>query len=159
MRDEQRKLLRTFATEEVAEQLLREGFSLGGKHIKGSAMFTDIRSFTTLAESQDPTNTIDLLNSYYALMFDAITGYGGTINPMLGDGIIAIFGALALKEEHAERAVFAAMEMIDLIEVFNQQQAMEHKPQIKIGIGIASGQEVKFKGKKQAVNVFAINKY
>jgi len=142
LRDEQRKLFRTFATEEVADELLRTGFSLGGKHVIGSAMFTDIRSFTTLAESQDPARTIDLLNNYYALMFDAITGHGGTINQMLGDGIMAIFGAPAPQEDHAERAVNAALEMIDLIEAFNLQQALENEPQIKIGIGIASGQMV-----------------
>jgi len=139
LRDEQRKLFRTFATEEVAEQLLREGFSLGGKRITGSAMFTDIRSFTTLAETQDPGDTIDLLNSYYALMFEAITGNGGTVNQMLGDGIMAIFGAPTSQEDHAERAVRSALEMIDLIEAFSQQQAMENKSQINIGIGIASG--------------------
>jgi adenylate cyclase len=142
LRDEQRKLFRTFATDEVADELLRTGFSLGGKHVEGSAMFTDIRSFTTLAESQNPTDTIDLLNSYYALMFDAISGHGGTINQMLGDGIMAIFGAPVPQEDHAARAVHAALEMIDLIEAFNQQQAMENKPQIKIGIGVASGQMV-----------------
>lgn len=142
LRDEQRKLFRTFATAEVAEELLKSGFSLGGKHVHGSAMFADIRSFTTLAESQDPADTIDLLNNYYALMFEAITGKGGTINQMLGDGIMAIFGAPTYQENHAEHAVLAAQEMIDLIEAFNQQQAMENKSQILIGIGIASGQMV-----------------
>ena len=142
LRDEQRKLFRTFATEEVVEELMKTGFSLGGKHVNGSAMFTDIRSFTTLAETQDPADTIDLLNSYYALMFEAITGNGGTINQMLGDGLMAIFGAPTPQEDHAERAVRAALEMIDLIEAFNQQQEMQKKPAIKIGIGIASGQMI-----------------
>jgi adenylate cyclase len=142
LRDEQRKLFRTFATEEVAEELLRSGFSLGGKRINGSAMFADIRSFTTLAESQDPADTIDLLNKYYALVFDAISGNGGTINQMLGDGIMAIFGAPTPQADHAERAVRAALEMVDLIEAFNQGQALENKSQIKIGIGIASGKMV-----------------
>lgn len=142
LRDEQRKLFRTFATEEVADELLRSGFSLGGKHVKGTAMFTDIRSFTTLAESQDPVDTIDLLNNYYALMFDAINGNGGSVNQMQGDGIMAIFGAPTPQPDHAERAVRAALEMIELIESFNQQQAMENKSQIKIGIGIASGKMV-----------------
>lgn len=142
LRDEQRKLFRTFATEEVAEQLSREGFSLGGKRVNGSAMFTDIRSFTTLAETQDPADTIDLLNSYYALMFEAITGNGGTVNQMLGDGIMAIFGAPTSQEDHAEHAVRAALEMIDLIEAFNQQQELANKSQIKIGIGIASGRMI-----------------
>jgi len=142
LRDEQRKLFRTFATKEVAEELLKTGFSLGGKHVNGSAMFTDIRSFTTLAESLDPADTIDLLNNYYALMFDAITSHSGTVNQMLGDGLMAIFGAPAPQEDHAERAVLAALEMMDLLEAFNQQQEMQKKPQIRIGIGIASGQMV-----------------
>ena len=142
LRDEQRKLFRTFATKEVAEELLKSGLSLGGKHVSGSAMFTDIRSFTTLAETQDPADTIDLLNDYYALMFEAITSQGGTINQMLGDGLMAIFGAPAPQEDHAERAVRAALEMMDLLEAFNQQQEMQGKSQIKIGIGIASGQMV-----------------
>ena len=142
LRDEQRKLFRTFATKEVAEELLKTGFSLGGKHVNGSAMFTDIRSFTTLAESLDPADTIDLLNNYYALMFEAITSHSGTVNQMLGDGLMAIFGAPAPQEDHAERAVLAALEMMDLLEAFNQQQEMQKKPQIRIGIGIASGQMV-----------------
>ena len=129
LRDEQRKLFRTFATKEVAEELLKTGFSLGGKRVEGSAMFTDIRGFTTLAETQNPADTIDLLNSYYALMFDAISDHGGTVNQMLGDGILAIFGAPAPQEDHAERAVQAAIEMIDLIGAFNQQQTMLKKPE------------------------------
>jgi class 3 adenylate cyclase len=142
LRDEQRKLFRTFATEEVAEELLRSGFSLGGKHVRGSAMFTDIRSFTSLAESLDPVDTIDLLNNYYALMFEAIAGNGGTVNQMLGDGLMAIFGAPTAQQDHALRAVRAALEMIDLIEAFNQQQSLENKTQIKIGIGVSSGKMV-----------------
>jgi len=142
LRDEQRKLFRTFAAKEVAEELLKSGLALGGKRVHGSAMFTDIRSFTTLAESLDPADTIDLLNDYYALMFEAITSHGGTVNQMLGDGLMAIFGAPAPQEDHAERAVHAALEMMDLLEVFNQQQGMQNKPQIKIGIGIASGQMI-----------------
>ncbi len=67
LRDEQRKLFRTFATKEVAEELLRTGFSLGGKYITGTVMFSDIRSFTTIAESQSPADTIELLNGYFAL--------------------------------------------------------------------------------------------
>jgi len=142
LRDEQRKLFRTFATKEVAEELLKTGFSLGGKYVEGSAMFADVRSFTTIAESQNPADTIAMLNNYYALMFDAITGHGGTVNQILGDGLMAIFGAPTPQDNHAERAVRAALEMLDLIIVFNQQQAVQNKPQIKIGIGIASGKMV-----------------
>ena len=74
LRDQQRELISKFATKEVADDLLTSGFSLGGKHVDASAMFCDIRSFTTIAEARDPAETIELLNDYYTLMMDAIGG-------------------------------------------------------------------------------------
>lgn len=142
LRDQQRKLFRTFATPEVAEQLMREGFSLGGKYVTASVMFADIRSFTTLSEKQEPTDTIELLNNYFALMFDAITSNSGTVNQMEGDGLMAIFGAPAFHENHREHAVRAALEMIELLKVFNEQRAIQGKRQIEIGIGIATGKVI-----------------
>src|SRR6476620_12012726 len=64
LRDEQRKLFHTFATKEVADELLKTGFSLGGKYVNASVMFSDIRSFTTFSEKEDPAEIIDLLNNY-----------------------------------------------------------------------------------------------
>ena len=139
LRDEQRKLIRTFATKEVADELSKTGFSLGGKFVNASVMFADIRSFTTLTESLPPAEIIEMLNDYYALMFEAITSNGGSVNQMIGDGLMAIFGAPVPYEDHCERAVNAAKEMLELLEAFNQDQAAQDKPQIKIGIGIASG--------------------
>ncbi|GAB4546195.1 MAG: hypothetical protein Fur002_21030 [Anaerolineales bacterium] len=142
LRDEQRKLFRTFATKEVAEELLRTGFSLGGKHVNASIMFADIRSFTTIAESQDPSDTIELLNDYFGLMFDCITENKGSINQMVGDGLMAIFGAPMYFEEHREYAVRAGLRMLDQLKLFNAQQAAKNKTQIHIGVGIASGQVI-----------------
>lgn len=142
LRDEQRKLFRTFATKEVAEELLRSGFSLGGKYVEASVLFADIRSFTPIAEVQDPAETIDMLNRYFALMFDSIIKNGGSINQVIGDGLVALFGAPMPFEDHCERSVGAALEMLDQLKVFNQQQAARSKPHIQIGIGIASGQMV-----------------
>ena len=72
LRDMQRELIRKFATEEVAEELLTSGFSLGGKYVQATAMFCDICGFTTIAEAQSPAETIELLNDYYTLTMDAI---------------------------------------------------------------------------------------
>ena len=67
-------------------------------------MFSDIRGFTALVESQPPEETIELLNTYYTLMFDAISGHGGVVNQMIGDGLMAIFGApLPLRRPRRER--------------------------------------------------------
>jgi class 3 adenylate cyclase len=142
LRDEQRKLFRTFATREVADELLRTGFSLGGKYVDATVLFADIRSYTSYAENEDPTEIIELLNNYFALMFDAITGHHGTVNQMVGDGLMAIFGAPIARPSHREDAVRAALEMLSLLEGFNQQQAVLNKTQLQIGIGIATGRMI-----------------
>jgi adenylate cyclase len=122
--------------------LLREGFSLGGKYVTASVMFADIRSFTTISENQEPADTIEMLNNYFALMFDAITRNRGTVNQMEGDGFMAIFGAPIQYENHQVHAVNAALEMIELLEVFNGQRAVQQKGEIQIGIGIATGRVI-----------------
>ena len=139
LRDRQRELFRKFATAEVAEELLTTGLALGGKHVEASVMFSDIRAFTSLAEALSPAETIELLNSYYTLMFDAIGGHGGIVNQMLGDGLMAIFGAPLPHADHRERAVRAALEMLELVDGFNREQALRGGAEIRIGIGIASG--------------------
>ena len=139
LRDQQRELISKFATEEVAEDLLTSGFSLGGQLVVATAMFSDIRSFTTITESQSPADTIELLNDYYMMMMDAIGGESGIVNQMIGDGLMAIFGAPVPREDHRQRAVQAAMEMVDLIQLYNQERAAANRVQIKIGIGIATG--------------------
>ncbi len=139
LRDRQRELFRKFATAEVAEELLTTGLALGGKHVEASVMFSDIRAFTRLSETLSPADTIELLNSYYTLMFDAIGGHGGIVNQMLGDGLMAIFGAPLPRADHRDRAVRAALEMLDLVDGFNQEQASRGGAEIRIGIGIASG--------------------
>ena len=142
LRDEQRKLFRTFATKEVADELMKSGFSLGGKFVNASVMFADIRSYTSYSEKEDPAEIIELLNNYFALMFDAIIGHHGMVNQMMGDGLMAIFGAPIFRGNHREEAVQAALEMMSLLEGFNQEQALQNKTQVHIGIGIATGRMI-----------------
>src|SRR5215212_5744476 len=142
LRDEQRKLFRTFATKEVADELLKTGFSLGGKYVNASVMFADIRSFTSIGEKQEPSDTIELLNNYFALMFEAIVSNHGTVNQLEGDGLMALFGAPIPHDSHREHAVQAALEMIELLKGFNLEQAARNKVQRKSGIGIATGKVI-----------------
>ena len=142
LQDQLKEMVRRFATPEVAQDLQTSGFALGGKRVYASVMFSDIRGFTPLVESQPPEETIDLLNTYYTLMFDAISGHGGVVNQMIGDGLMAIFGAPLPLPDHEDGAVQAALEMIDLVGMFNAERAAAGKPEIRIGIGIASGEMV-----------------
>ena len=139
LRDQQRELVRRFATREVADDLDTSGFALGGRLVQATAMFSDIRGFTAMAEVMPPEETIELLNTYYTLMFDAICGHGGIVNQMVGDGLMAIFGAPLALADPCRSAVNAALEMIEMIGLFNQSPERLAKPPLQIGIGIASG--------------------
>lgn len=142
LRDQQRELIKKFATEEVAEQMLTDGFELGGHLVEATAMFSDIRGFTSITESQSPSDTIELLNTYYTLMFEAISGHEGIVNQMQGDGLMAIFGAPVSKPNHPQLAVEAALEMVEMIELLNFEREAAGKTQIKTGVGIATGEVI-----------------
>jgi adenylate cyclase len=142
LRDQQKELVRRFATSEVAEDLQRSGFALGGKRIAGTVMFCDIRGFTSIVEQQTPEETIELLNTFYTLMFDAITGCGGVVNQMVGDGLMSIFGAPLPLAEPCGSAVRAACEMVELIALLNVERQAAGKAPLRIGIGIATGEMI-----------------
>ena len=142
LRDQQQEMVRRFATSEVADDLQQSGFALGGRRVQATVMFSDIRGFTSLVELQSPEETIELLNTYYTLMFDAISGHGGVVNQMIGDGLMAIFGAPLPIEEPPLAAVRAALDMQEMIALFNQERVAAEKSPIAIGIGIASGEVV-----------------
>ena len=142
LRDQQKELVRRFAAPEVAQDLQESGFALGGKRVQASVLFADIRGFTPLAEAQPPEETIELLNTYYTLMFDAVAGHGGIVSHIAGDGLMAIFGAPVPLANPADAAVRTALEMIEMIELFDVEQRSAGKPEIRIGVGIASGEMV-----------------
>ena len=142
LRDQQKEMVRRFATSAVADDVMESGFALGGRHVNATVMFSDIRGFTSLVESQTPDETIELLNNYYALMFDAISGNGGVVNQMIGDGLMAVFGAPLPLANHSAAAVRAARDMIEMVGLLNFERVAAGRPEIRIGIGIATGEMV-----------------
>ncbi len=142
LRDQQKELVRRFATDAVAQDLEQSGFALGGRRVQATVMFADIRGFTTMVEQQPPEETIDLLNTYYMLMFDAISGQGGVVNQMIGDGLMALFGAPLALADAPLAAAQAALDMMELVRLYNAERASQGKAAIAIGIGIASGEVI-----------------
>lgn len=140
--DEQKRLLARFATNEVVRDLQKSGFAIGGHRIRASVLFCDIRDFTAMSENMPPEATIDLLNTYYALMFDAVTSNGGIVSLIVGDGLMALFGAPEPLENSAQSAVTAAIEMRTMIEVLNQERTAINDPALSVGFGIATGEVV-----------------
>ena len=142
LRDQQKAMVRRFATAEVADDMAGSGFALGGRRVQATVMFSDIRGFTAMVEQQSPEETIELLNTYYTLMFEAISAQGGVVNQMVGDGLMAIFGAPRPLADAPLAAVRAAQDMIEMIGLLNAERVPQGKAPLAIGIGIASGDMV-----------------
>ena len=142
LRDEHRRLIRTFADSNVAEELMSQGFSQGGQHTRITSMFTDIRNFTTITEANDPAAVIDLINQYYRIVIETVQAHGGNVNQLQGDGLMSFFGAPVPHPDHAQRAVRAALEIRRQLAAFNEAQAQKGGLQIELGVGIATGRVV-----------------
>ena len=104
-------------------------------------MFSDLRGFTSFAETLEPAQVIASLNRYLTAMSEAILDHGGTLVAYMGDGIMAVFGAPLEQDDHADRALAAAREMLDRLEGFNEWLREEGLHEgFKMGIGLNSGQ-------------------
>ena len=131
LRAQQQELVSRFATAEVAQDMAQSGFALGGRRVQASAVVSDIRGCTSMVEQQSPEETIELLNTHYILMFDAINSHGGVVNQMTGDRVMAIFGA-----------PLAARKMPESIALLNADRQAGGKAPPKVAIGIATGDVV-----------------
>ncbi len=118
-----------------------ENLRLAGVRREGSVLFSDLRGFTTFAESLPPDQVIEVLNHYLEEMSDAIMDHGGTLVSYMGDGIMAVFGAPIEQPDHADRAVAAAEEMVSKrLESFNAWLRGEGLGEgFRMGVGINSG--------------------
>lgn len=134
-----RDLFGRYVSKEVADQVLKNGADLGGENVPATALFADIRDFTTLTESLPPQQVVGILNRYYTRMVDAIVEQGGWVNKFGGDSLLAVFGAPIRQSDHALRAVNAAWQMNRALAEFNAEQVAMGLPMITIGVGISSG--------------------
>lgn len=129
-----------YMSQEVAEQLLSSGeVRLGGDRKDVSVLFSDIRSFTTIAESMDAEELVTMLNEYFELMVDAVLEHKGTLDKYIGDAIMAVFGSPLKLEDHAWRSVQTSIDMRHRLEQFNGDRQNRNLMPISIGIGLNSG--------------------
>lgn len=132
-----------YMTKEVAEKLLEGGEdALGGTSQVASVLFSDIRSFTTISEMLGARETVSMLNDYFTDMIDVIFQHGGILDKYIGDAIMALFGAPFPTDQDAVNAVIVAEEMIRVLRKLNAQRAEAGKMEIKIGIGVSTGELV-----------------
>ena len=144
-RAQTRDLFARFVPDSVVAQVLdraddSDDVRLGGELLLATVMFSDLRGFTTFAEGREPAQVIDVLNHYLTEMSDAILNHGGTLVAYMGDGIMAVFGAPLPADDHADRALAAARDMLDRLERFNAWMAEKgYGDGFKMGIGLNTG--------------------
>lgn len=144
-RDE-RKLstLERYLPSVVVEHLFHQedSIELGGKHAAISALFADIRGFTSLAERNAPAEVVNRLNDYFTSMSEIVFKHGGTLGEYIGDEIMAYFGAPLERNDHASKTISVALEMMNEMESLKKRWRRTGLPVFDIGIGIASGEVI-----------------
>lgn len=131
---------------EVREQL-RQGFATGdvnleGQEVMATVLMSDIRGFTTIAETENPTTVMKWLNEYFEELVPIINNYGGVISKFEGDAVLAFFGILPRPlppQESAYRACQTALDMLDAIHRLNVRRAERGDPPFKAGVGVNTG--------------------
>jgi adenylate cyclase len=140
---EERELIRDtfgrFVSHDVAEAVLAGRVPLQGERREVSILFQDIRGFTSLSERLDPAVMLQLLNQLFTEVVAAVEAEGGVVKQFLGDGVMALFGAPQPYADHAERAVRAALAIVDRLKGLNETLATQDIGPLEIGIGIHSG--------------------
>jgi adenylate cyclase len=133
-----------FLPRQVVDHILRspDAVKLGGERQMVTALFADIRNFTSLSENCSPEVIVNLLNHYFSMVSEIIFRHGGTLDKYIGDGLLALFGAPYVGELDAVQAVRAAIEIQRSMIPFNEKQVAEDLPQIAVGIGINTGQAI-----------------
>lgn len=132
------------APREIVRGVLDNSISteLGGKRQEITALFTDVRGFTSLSETADPDVLMQQTSRYFTALTDVIMAQGGTVDKFIGDGIMAFWNAPNRQEDHCERACRAALLAMKANEEINRQFAAEGLPPFHTRYGIHVGEAV-----------------
>jgi len=127
----------------LVDQVLDAGTDiLSGKSASSTILFSDIRSFSTLSEELRAAGTVTLLNEYFTIMVDCIQRHGGMLDKFIGDGIMAAFGIPVAHDDDEDRAVRAAIDMINALFAWNVERLAQGKKPVNMGIGLNTDEVV-----------------
>ena len=128
-----------FAPSEVVEDIIAQGVSTRSEKKEVTVLFADLKGFTTLAERLDPDVLVRVLNGYFARTSRAITDHRGHVAKFIGDGILALFGALEANPWQTNDAAHAALAMRRALADYNATLAADGLPALAMGVGIHRG--------------------
>jgi adenylate cyclase len=130
-----------FFTPQLAARIANAGeaIRLGGEKRRVAVLFSDIRGFTALSETMNADVMAKHLTEYFTEMVECVFRHGGTLDKFIGDAVMAQWGAPLAEADDADRAVAAALDMMQELDVLNTRWRAEGRPELKIGIGINYG--------------------
>ncbi len=130
----------TYTPRHLAERILGARASLEGERKQVTVLFADIKGSLALIEHADPEDAQRILDAALSVMMDGVHRYEGTVNRVLGDGVMALFGAPIAHEDHAVRACFAALAIQRAMQTQADQSRAMHGLEVSVRIGLNSGE-------------------
>ena len=133
-----KKMFGRYLSTEVMNSLIEDPASLelGGEKRSVTIMMTDLRGFTALSERLEPEQVVQMLNAYFEVMVEVVLKYNGTINEIIGDALLIIFGAPQEMPDRAQQAIACAIEMQNAMAEVNNENRSKGLPELEMGIGL-----------------------
>src|SRR5215510_837904 len=132
----------TYTPKHLAEKILTSRAALEGERKQVTVLFVDLKGSTELIADFDPEEAQTLLDPALHVMMEAVHRYEGTVNQVLGDGIMALFGAPVAHEDHAVRACYAALAMQAAMRRYAEEVRRSHGLEMQARVGLNSGEVV-----------------
>src|SRR5215813_6234562 len=132
----------TYVPKYLAEKILAARHTLEGERKQVTVLFADIRDSTKLVEGLDPEDAQKVIDPVLNIMMEAVHRYEGTVNQVLGDGIMALFGAPVAHEDHAVRACYAALAMQAALRRYAEEVRRSQGLEMQARVGLNSGEVV-----------------
>src|SRR5437899_11086114 len=123
----------------LAERILTSKSAMEGERKQVTVLFADLKGSMELLADRDPEEARKILDPVLARMMDAVHHYEGTVNQVMGDGIMALFGAPLAHEDHAVRACYAALRMQDAIRRYTEEVRRAQGVEVQIRVGLNAG--------------------
>jgi class 3 adenylate cyclase/tetratricopeptide (TPR) repeat protein len=132
----------TYTPKYLAEKILTSKATLEGERKHVTVLFADLKGSLELLADRDPEEARTILDPVVARMMEAVHRYEGTVNQVMGDGIMALFGAPLAHEDHAVRACYAALRMQEALKRYADETRRAHGVEVQIRVGLNSGEVV-----------------
>ncbi len=133
---------RSYTPPHLAERILTSKAALEGERKQVTVLFADLKGSMELLADRDPEDARGILDPALHAMMEAVHRYEGTVNQVLGDGIMALFGAPIAHEDHAVRACYAALAMQTAIRRYSENLRRAQGLEVQIRVGLNSGEVV-----------------